>query len=247
MALTPAPSAEDVRRIAAETKAARDDFFSRALGRAQLRPAATAAESSWYLDRTAGVGPEAAAAAVPAAGLLGATPATAEAWTRLLEFAGAIGWTVRERDLPATFEGTVKGGANPETRTLLLAPAATAEDSDGVQTVVHELAHALLHNARCLPRGTSAADYAANYSETAEEREADLATMLTLSALALPLERDDGTSIPAATWRADTARLRGRVQPQTLARAQWAAGVLARAAREGAAAAPLASDCPAPA
>lgn len=258
VALTPAPTRAQVDALHQRSKAARDAFFHAAMGRGnQAAPRAEEEVSrfdprGWILDRDTlvparyrqMVPASAYSVTVPQDGLLGATPATAAAWTNLLQFARATGVTVRDRQLPAGFDGIVKGAFNPSDNVLLVSPAATAEDSDGDQTLIHELAHSLLHNRRCLPNPTPLEVYEETYGETVEEEEADASTYLTMAQLGLRIEHDDGTGSPAPDPRIVEASLRESLDPETMRRAVWAAGVLAAAAKQGAGAAAMAAACP---
>ena len=161
-----------------------------------------------------------------------------------MAFERARGVTVRERDLPATEDETIKGAYSPDLSTMVLGSASTAEDSDGLQTLVHESAHSILHDTRCMPVPTPDAEYLAGYDDSPEEIEANATALLVLQRLGVPLEIDDGTVISPKDWHVTEDALREQLDPLTARRVLWAADVLVRAAHEGAGAAPLAAGCP---
>ena len=145
--------------------------------------------------------------------LLGATPETVEAYENLLAFERARGVTVRERDLPATEDETIKGAYSPDLSTMVLGSASTAEDSDGLQTLVHESAHSILHDTRCMPVPTPDAEYLAGYDDSPEEIEANATALLVLQRLGVPLEIDDGTVISPKDWHVTEDALREQLDP----------------------------------
>ena len=254
VALTPDPGLPALRKAADHARTARKAFYGEALSAMRDQKAPSPVGRGWMVDRDAlvpsGMRPQESSLPAshttrpPQDGLLGATPATAAAWTNLLDFARAVGITVRERQLPAGVDGIVKGAYSPEDNTLLLGPAATAEDSDGLQTLIHELSHALLHNPQCLPSPTPSADYQSEYADTVEEREADAATLLAMSRLKLRIEHDDGTGAAAPPFILADAVTQARLDSPTYLRSSWAAEVLAAAARQGAAVAGQTKNCP---
>lgn len=231
--LTPEADDATCRGLHRELREARDELYARVLGlpSREQRARDRAYPRGWHLDEDTrlprelreefilDVGPE-----PPYGGLLGATPETASAFRNLLAFGDRIGVIERERQLPATWEAIVKGAYSPQLDVLWLSPAALAEDRDGLETLTHELSHALLHNPRCLPAPTP--DYTERYAETVEEREADLTTALTFRKLGLQMEDDIGNLF---TPEVDLKKLRQQ-DPVTARRVEWASDVLARAA-----------------
>jgi hypothetical protein len=259
-ALTPAPSREQVDRAAELMRQAKRRFFAGVL--ADLRRRGKPGATRWYKDRDTRLPaelrgflargadpgrvqlPTADPADLPAQGLLGATPETVGAALNLLRFDQALGIVDRDRPLPATFEGSILGAYSPELRAAVFNPAITSWDSYALNTLVHENAHALLHGPNCLLQRTPSEQYADEYADTIEEREANLTQLLAFTRAGLPLELGDGTTLPAAQWHVDDAALRREVGPLTYARVTWAAGVLLQAMQTGAAAAELAAACP---
>lgn len=225
--LTPDPGPEQARLLHQQTKAVRDRFYAAAVrGMGVHRPA-----DRWILDRDCWIPRRWGGSDLPQGGLMGATPQTVAAWHNLLKFASGAGITVRERQLPAEVGFVVKGAFNPATNAIVLGPAATAEDSDGLQTLVHELSHALLHNPACLPVRT--ADYAERYEESQEEIEADAATFLFMADLGIPIEEDDATGYAPPSPDKAREAVRESIDAPMAARAMWASGILSTAARTG--------------
>jgi len=259
IALTPEASPQQAQDIARRMATIRERFFRDALSAVA---ASRGGKERWYKDRdtllpaelqhflarggdpTAAQLPKAPPSDVPFGGALGATPESVAAFQNLLRFGAAIGVIERERQMPATWEGIVKGAYSPDLNTLLLSPAAMAEDPDGLRTLIHETAHALLHSPRCLTSRTPSRTYEEEYEGTIEEREADLTSLLVLTRAGLPLELDDGRRIPPREWHVDADRLRREVDDLTYRRVTWAAGVILEAMRIGPDAAPDAYTCP---
>jgi len=198
------------------------------------------AELRRFLDRRAGVPPSPPAdtlqPGLPFGGLMGVTAQTVAYYQNLLAFDRARGVVVRERSLPADWEyGILNGAYSPDLDTIVVSAAANAEDNEALQTLTHETAHSVLHNRQALPHPTPPEQYEAEYTDTIEEREADLVTLVVFTELDLPLEMSDGTTLPAGQWRISDKTLRGMTDDLTYRRVTCAARIIAQAARSGSA------------
>jgi hypothetical protein len=272
VALTPAPTRQQVERLHRQAKAAMDGFYRRVLDNMRARRSAGSASSAGSAgSRTGGAGGGAPAGAtagidlgahhydrdvripgrlvrayfrgepVPFDGLLGATPETVADFRRNLELLRALAIPVRERDLGEA-GGPIKGAFSPATETIMLAPAAEAEDPDALYTLAHETVHALLHNRRCDVYG------GVQKGRAQAELEADLATLILFTSLGLPVETEEGLRVSTANVQADIRQLEREAPPGAIERARWAAGVLEQAMRgDVAGAAARARACPKPA
>lgn len=258
VALTPDPGPAALATAAAHARAARGAFRRGALGAIQAGPAAPprAPAPRAYVDRDARL-PEAMATAYlderpgPVAAGLGATPATSAAFARLAALSAARGVPVRDEPLPAeyaiedgqvVYTGSILGAYAPSEDIIYVgtqAPVAAARD---VEMLAEEVAHSLLDSPRCnrwrSPPGT-------DYDTMPEEREAKLASLLALLDAGLPIETSTGRTVDPARVRLRLEAIERGEDPRIVQRAQWAAGVMARALRgdvRGAAAASAA--CP---
>lgn len=254
VALTPDPTSARAQDIYHRAKSARDRFF-----KAALKHKSTSSAASTTTSQTRG-----STATLPSRAyweadtkvpdsfrphnvgnvdleLLGATPPTEAAWKNLLLFAKDDRIIVRERQLPPE----VEGGSLPAEKLVYVAPAETVEDSYGLQTLVHELAHVLLHNPKCLVHATPRKDYEDHYWNTTEELEADYTTLLFMSIMKLRIEFYSGKGEPSPQEKVLRREMRESLDEETYERVRWAAEVLSEAAKgDISAAVEQASSCP---
>lgn len=221
-------------------------------GALSLRSPAPALEGGWHADRVRAARREVADRYVTQGPSrlqegLGATPETARAFENVLEFQRARGISVRARELGSEGDGEVTLGlASDDGTAILLAPAVLAEDSMADETLLHEVAHSIAHSPACAV-GHFSASYSADFDEYAsspDEVEAVSASLLAMQRLRLPLEDKDGRLVPPGEWHLDEGRMRRDLDPVTYRRIVNTAAILEQAARQGAAAAPLADICP---
>lgn len=260
VALTPEPTPEQVQALYEGTRAAKgllDEHLRRRMlaghGAHVERAPSVLSSGAWLADRRKKARQEAASRFVVAEPptrvqrALGVTPETASVFANVLEFEAARGVKVRERELGSIAEGEVtKGAYSDEANAIALSPAATSQDPDSVETLLHEVVHSLLDNQECTI-GHTPASFSADFNEyesSPEEIAATTGALLAMQRLGLPLELEDTTVLPPEEWHMDEKALRAELDPQTYERAVWAADVLVHAAREGAGAAPLAAGCP---
>ena len=218
--MAPAPDRETAMAVAQNCLAIRDEFFRRALSFLKKEPPAPARQA--HQDRNTRLPQE-------RKDLLARRPTRIEAseilapldsqeiFDRFWAFAELAGINIRWRNLEDFIEGEYIPGAN----SILFAPAAMSRDNYAAQTLTHELAHALLHNARCDIYASARRD-----EEIPEEQEADLATLAVFTELGLPLEFADGTTAEAGQWEVDWAELKVQAGNLMADRVRWAASLL---------------------
>jgi len=157
---------------------------------------------------------------------------------RLTRALQARGVQVRFRNLPATPERIVEGEYSTTTNQIALGAASMSRDEYALQTLVHEAAHALLHNSRCLPHPT------ADQVPKAEE-EAEGVSVIALTWLGVPILDRDGNIIAPGTRQVDWERLRSLVDETTYRDVRWASEWIVRVASGDVSGALLAEQCPA--
>lgn len=178
---------------------------------------------------------------------LGATPETAAAFRNLLAFQEARGLRTRIREIPSDGPGEVTNGAySPDLESIVLAPAALAEDPAADETLFHEVAHSIAHSPDCAVDHSTASQSSdfETYANSPEEVEAVAASLLAMQRLSLPLEDVDGETVPPSEWHVNEEQMRSDLPLTTYRRIRNTARILEQAARTGAAAAPLAETCP---
>jgi len=146
------------------------------------------------------------------------------------------GVRVRTRSLPATADWILEGVYTPANDTIQLTPATLTKDSYAAQILVHEAAHALLHDTACLPHPPA--------DHTRQEDQAETVTVLAMLDAGLPIETRDGDLIEPGSIQVNEAALQAYWTPEELRNIQWAVGWI-RDALTGAAPVTCAT-CPAP-
>jgi len=152
-------------------------------------------------------------------------PDVPAAYDRLAAALQGCGVRIRYRALQATPDYILEGQYTPDNESILLAPAALSRDSYAVQTLVHEGAHALLHDRTCLP--APPADH------TRQEQQAEATTILAMTLAGLPIETREGELIPAGSRQIDWAALEQQWGPGDAANMRWAAQWLSQALTQG--------------
>jgi hypothetical protein len=162
-------------------------------------------------------------------------PDVPAAYDRLAAAVQSCGVRIRYRALPATPDYLLEGQFTPQDETILLAPAALAKDSYAVQTLVHETAHALLHDRTCLPQPPA--------DHSRQEQQAEAATVLAMTLANLPIETREGQLIPAGSRQIDWAALEQTWGAADAANLRWAAQWIAQALTQGVV---VCETCPVP-
>lgn len=94
----------------------------------------------------------------------------------------------------------------------------------GVQTLLHEGGHAILHNPDCLPRFRGVT-YASEGHQV-EEQEVELSSFAAMVMLGLPVETYDGVVYPAGTEEIDWGLAQRTLDPDTYQNVKWATELL---------------------
>lgn len=147
------------------------------------------------------------------------------------------------RDKRGYVEGHVSSWAdaayNPCTNRIAQTPAMTYPTVHGLQTIIHEGTHGLLHGPGCSVMGDRVCKDALSDLERAySESEAEIATMATMAALNQPLEVGVGGSgfrmvAQPGTYQIDYTKVRNDMGPAAEARIQWAVDWMTTAAQGG--------------
>jgi len=145
---------------------------------------------------------------------------------RLRAALGACGVPVKTRPMPATEEYILEGLYDPDigdAGTVLINGALERAEPYGLQVLVHEAAHTLLHNRRCLRN--PAPDH------VPQEEEAEAVTVWAFERLGLPLETWDGDVIEPGDYRVDLDALRRYFGEDRTRNIEWACDWVVEAAR----------------
>ena len=241
VALTPLPDRGTLERVCGEASAINRELHSGIM--TKLVPPALRADDFTIRDKNAKLPAQLRQAfkLLPESAKVGPfdNQTTAAYFDQVLKLDQAIGVTVRDRNLPSTFEGVIEGAYAPATNVLLLSPQTESKDNYALQTLVHENAHALLHRPGCQIHHGSY-----DYEDSPIEQEADLTTLAVFGALHLPLEMADGT-VDHGKWQVDWDKLKRQIPPTMFERIQWASQILTEACQgETANAATAAESCP---
>lgn len=150
---------------------------------------------------------------------------TATAYDRLTAALAARGVPVRVRQLPVTGQYILEGEYDPFKNRVLLNPSVLTKDSYSLQTLIHESAHALLHNTTCLPN--QAVDH------RPYEDQAEAVTLAVMLQSGLPVELRDGELLPPGARQINWDAMKADLGPDGFTNAQWAAQWILQAIQTG--------------
>ncbi len=137
---------------------------------------------------------------------------------------GEKGVRILPRNLPPSIEAMYV----PYTDTILMTPAAMSKgDNFSSQILVHETAHALLHNDQCVPEDMASPEH------RLEEEDAELVTIAAMSELGLPIEYHDGTVEPSGRYEINWSKVSEKLGKDRTDNIQWATNWIVRAAQGG--------------
>lgn len=157
-------------------------------------------------------------------------------WSAVEAAIEACGVPVKTRPLPGEGDELLEGLYQPgvgKAGTILI-NGSLARDPYGLQTLIHEGTHALLHNVDCLPHPTA--------DHTLQEDQAEAATVWAFSRLGLPLETWEG-EVPPDGYQVDPEAMAHYFGQEAFANVKWATDWLVEAAHgQG----PGCQLCPAP-
>lgn len=154
---------------------------------------------------------------------------TARAYDHLEDQVQERGTRIRYRNLPSTFDETLFGQYDGDTDTMLLdAFTRTAKDSFSFQILSHESAHALVDGPKCRHRNY---EPGVSYAEQPMEVVAQTASLAAMLELGMPVELADGTDLPPGARQIDWPRVETALGADVARDTRWAADWMVRAAR----------------
>lgn len=240
--LEAASTPEDVAAVTEELVATREVFMARDLGRGQaavpsmIVKALPVGPGTHRVDRpdwlySPPTPLDVAATTVPTD--------TARAFDSLVGALAQRGVKVRIRNLWANGESVTEGAFNPDTRTIVMAPAALAKDAYSVQVLSHEAAHAL----RDVPPCHLYNEANVAYEDRDEEALARDVSVVALVKAGLPIELMNGYELEPGEREIDYSLLQSELPEAAYAallwEAQWVSDALQGAPRDYAA-----QECP---
>lgn len=233
--LEAAETPEDVAAVTEELVATREVFMARDLGRGQAAVPAMIVKAlpvgpgthrvdrpDWLYSPPTPL--DVAATTVPTD--------TARAFDSLVGALAQRGVKVRIRNLWANGESVTEGAFNPDTRTIVMAPAALAKDAYSVQVLSHEAAHAL----RDVPPCHLYNEANVAYEDRDEEALARDVSVVALVKAGLPIELMNGYELEPGEREIDYSLLQSELPEEAYAallwEAQWVADALQGAPRD---------------